>query len=211
MEAWRIWLAYKGGNRRIEVQDEILSGEPLYRFFDENGNILFDKVRIEMITELIQAGTPLNKALFDIAMPSGLICMWSGSEVPKGWYLCDGTNGTPDLRNRFIVGAGNEYSIGDTGGEKVHTLTTAEMPKHTHTLTSAGEHTHTLYEVNGDSNYASYPGFYGEVQATISRNPITSIESPSSGLHTHPIASAGSGSAHENRPPYYALAFIMKA
>ena len=52
------------------------------------------------------------------AIPSGGIILWSGStgSVPSGWYLCDGTNGTPDLRNSFIVGAGNTYAVGATGG-----------------------------------------------------------------------------------------------
>jgi hypothetical protein len=51
-------------------------------------------------------------------IPSGAIVMWSGSigSIPAGYYLCDGQNGTPDLRNRFVVGAGNSYAVGNTGG-----------------------------------------------------------------------------------------------
>ena len=52
------------------------------------------------------------------AVPSGCILLWSGStgSVPSGWLLCDGTNGTPDLRDRFIIGAGNNYAVNATGG-----------------------------------------------------------------------------------------------
>lgn len=156
-------------------------------------------------------------------VPRGLICMWSGSAVPSGWALCDGTNGTPDLRDKFIVGSGNGYNIGATGGSNTVTLTTAQMPSHTHSLSlsglslsSAGEHSHTLYEVNNDSNYADYPGFYGNVIARVSRRYNNAVNSPTSGNHTHTISgngsvgATGSSSDHENRPPYYALAFIMK-
>ena len=64
------------------------------------------------------------------AIPSGGIILWSGStgSVPSGWYLCDGTNGTPDLRNSFIVGAGNTYAVGATGG-----TADAIVVSHTHT------------------------------------------------------------------------------
>ena len=158
--------------------------------------------------------------------PKGSICMWSGATVPAGWYLCDGTNGTPDLRSRFIVGSGSGYAIGATGGSNTVTLQTINLPIHSHTLSlsgisisSAGEHSHVWYSVNNDNNYASYPGFYSTdyFSARISRDYGTEVDVPEAGGHTHTLSgsgslgSVGSGSAHENRPPYYALAFIMKA
>lgn len=126
--------------------------------------------------------TEIREEIEKYLIPVGLICMWSGTTVPSGWHLCDGTNGTPDLRNRFIVGSGDEYTVGDTGGEKAHTLTIDEMPKHTHSYSGTSS---TIYP--GSSSYKNImvPG-----------NKST--------------ASAGGGSAHENRPPYYALAYIMK-
>lgn len=186
----------------VEVKDEILESEPLYRISDKNGNIINDDVKIEMITRILQEGTPLNKALFDIAVPTGLICMWSGSEIPKGWYLCDGTNGTPDLRDRFIVGAGSEYSVGATGGEKEHTLTIEEMPSHSHSLGSAN--VSKTFKAGQSSAYSgTYP--------LIDENGNNGNATINMGEHTHTIGNTGGGQPHENRPPYYALAFIMKA
>lgn len=64
--------------------------------------------------------------------PVGIIVMWAGVTVPDGWALCDGTNGTPDLRNRFIVATGSEYALGATGGSKTY-----QIPQHQH-VTKAG-------------------------------------------------------------------------
>jgi microcystin-dependent protein len=78
-------------------------------------------------------------------VPSGGIIMWAGAAtaIPAGWYLCDGTNNTPDLQDQFIVGAGKTYAAGATGGVASVTLTVANLPTHTHTLTDPG-HTHTI-------------------------------------------------------------------
>ena len=129
------------------------------------------------------------------SIPTGLICMWSGATVPTGWNLCDGTNGTPDLRDRFIVGSGSSYAIGATGGEVTHTLTTAEMPSHTHSS--------RIVTASGSTN----------LNGSCLRSPgaVLNVESTSSYQgNLMSTTSVGSGSAHENRPPYYALAFIMK-
>lgn len=149
-------------------------------------------------------------AAYSDRVPSGLIAMWSGAitSIPDGWNLCDGTNSTPDLRNMFIVGAGGDYDIGDTGGEASHALTEAELAAHTHTGTtaSAGAHTHTLAYTQSSAS--------GDNRHIINFDAAQSTATTSSaGAHTHTFttASAGSGDAHENRPPYYALAFIMKA
>jgi microcystin-dependent protein len=92
-------------------------------------------------------------AFVQAAIPSGVILLWSGSvaTIPSGWALCNGSSGTPDLRNRFVVGAGSTYSVGDTGGSATSTLTTNELPAHTHSLSASGTtsgqsagHTHTF-------------------------------------------------------------------
>ena len=245
------------------------------------------------------------------AIPSGIICMWSGEStaIPSGWHLCDGSSGTPDLRDRFIVGAGNTYKVKDTGGEASHKLTTSEMPSHNHgftgtshshtgslsnaTATSAGSHTHTMSEnltaaSNGSHTHTASGGSsggyvivgpllsgsagselpelgrgktlpaskvaslwdgqfaavrdnedYGRLDVQGSSGSTISINSggahthsisgtitaANSGAHTHSVTgnvtvnsataggtvgSTGGGQAHENRPPYFALCFIMK-
>jgi hypothetical protein len=75
----------------------------------------------------------LNKDL----VKTGTICMWQGITVPGGWQICDGTNSTPDLRNRFVTGAGVQADIGVTGGNNSLSLGTNELPAHTHTGTTA--------------------------------------------------------------------------
>lgn len=77
-------------------------------------------------------------------VPSGMIMLWSGSvaSIPSGWVICDGTNSTPDLRNSFIVGAGDTYSPSATGGSSGATYTSSTAGAHTHTDGSAGAHDH---------------------------------------------------------------------
>lgn len=142
-------------------------------------------------------------------LPQGVIVMWSGSvaTIPDGWILCDGTEGTPDLRDQFVVGAGNLYSVGDTGGVISSTLTIEQMPVHAHTASAsiAGNHNHYyLYHDHSDSGYAN-----GSLRGDRYSN---SRYTDSAGSHTHDIVvdEAGGGQPHENRPPYYSLAFICK-
>ena len=79
------------------------------------------------------------------SIPAGLICIWSGSNsnIPSRWTLCNGNNNTPDLRDKFVLGAGKDYSVGATGGEKEVTLTIAQMPSHNHDI---GNHTHDIVQ-----------------------------------------------------------------
>lgn len=189
------------------------------------------------------AAIPSLTAAIAAVIPSGLISLWSGAadKVPAGWLLCDGTNGTPDLRGRFVVGAGGSYSPGDKGGANTVTLTTEQMPGHTHTFTEtahthkatldmsglavseSGEHTHTMTGRAASSEGGQNGGpANGAVTAY-----TVSFTTGSSGTHTHTIsgkgavtldsatvsgtnAQTGGGQAHENRPPYYALCYVMK-
>ncbi len=130
----------------------------------------------------------------DDSVPQGVIAMWSGSikNIPSGWALCDGKNGTPDLRNRFIVGAGNSYAIGNTGGEKEVVLTIAQMPRHDHgVMEYAGPWKSGVTNLNA--------------HISASTNGWSSSFTSFTGGNTN-----GETVAHENRPPYYALAYIMK-
>ena len=147
-------------------------------------------------------------------VPAGVILLWSGSiaSIPSGWNLCDGTNGTPDLRNRFVVAAGDTYAVGATGGADSVTLDASQMPAHTHTFSGStnttGAHTHTV--PNGNSGGASTVILNGNA-----RSNDTNTSTSSAGDHSHTFsgttASTGGGGSHENRPPYYALAYIQKA
>lgn len=151
-------------------------------------------------------------------VPQGGIIMWSGSanNVPTGWYLCDGTNGTPNLQDRFIVGAGNNYNSGDTGGADNVTLTQAQLPSHTHSVSGTTDndtHRHDIpgqiIQGNGDKQNVSVSAFV-QAGGNLEKNCSTANET-----HNHSFSttsgSAGVNQSHENRPPYYALAFIMKA
>lgn len=144
------------------------------------------------------------------SLTKGIIVMWSGivNTIPSGWHLCDGTNGTPNLRDRFIVGAGATYSPGATGGFNSVTLTIAQIPPHTHTIGTNGGHSHTLKSgVYGDSLFVFPSNSQGGGKISDVR---TTYETSTAGSHSHTATSTGGNGPHENRPPYYALAFIMK-
>ena len=133
-------------------------------------------------------------------IPVGGIIMWSGpaSNVPDGWALCNGqtSNGktTPDLRNRFIVGAGGEYAVGVTGGAKEVTLSKDQIPAHTHEV--YGRSSGYTARHNDDAEVITYKDkSWGSSTDFKKINASTSV---------------GGGQAHENRPPYYALCFIMR-
>ena len=165
-----------------------------------------------------------NQALEDLInkidnldpIPKGLITMWSGSitNIPTGWALCNGQNGTPNLTDRFMVAAGGKYNVGSTGGADSVTLTTAQIPSHSHgsgTLTTStdGSHTHVIKPSLG---YLGRAGTGAEDMLKYYSGTTTSTET--GGAHSHSISgttsNAGNGNSHENRPPYYALAYIMK-
>jgi len=137
-------------------------------------------------------------------VPTGLISMWSGSvaAIPGGWQLCDGTNGTPDLRDRFIVGAGSSYAPGNTGGQNAVTLGIGEMPNHGHGFSDPG-HSHQSTR----NDFAANTGGYGSGSGGGGLGPNT-VFTNNVGTGITFVAEGGSG-AHENRPPYYALAYIM--
>jgi microcystin-dependent protein len=148
-------------------------------------------------------------------VPAGVIVMWSGSiaSIPVGWLLCDGTNSTPDLRNRFIVGAGSTYAVNATGGADTVTLTTAQIPSHTHTFSgttnTAGNHNHEYYS-SGVSGSNPWPDVDSSGGAAPTTHP-TSFAGDHSHTFSGTTAATGGGESHENRPPYFALAYIMKA
>jgi len=138
------------------------------------------------------------------AIPSGGIILWSGStgSVPSGWYLCDGTNGTPDLRNSFIVGAGNTYAVGATGG-----TADAIVVSHTHTATSVVTDPGHYHAANSQSVQPNITGGSGNINSAAG-NTSSAVTGITVGTT---IATAGTSGTGQNLPPYYALAYIMKA
>ena len=124
---------------------------------------------------------------------TGMIILWSGAAdaIPTGFTLCDGNNNTPDLRGRFVVGhhpSNGDYDVNDTGGAENVTLSIAEMPNHKHDTSVDNT---KLFPSNGQTsiNFGGAGGY-----------PAT----------TFTMSTTGGGGAHENRPPYYALCYIMK-
>jgi len=141
-------------------------------------------------------------------IPAGLIAMWSGSigSIPSGWYLCDGSNGTPNLTDRFIIGAGSTYAVNGTGGVSSVTLTTNNMPSHTHTATVTDPgHLHNWGSTNG---ILSGGGNATQFFATNSSNVTT--QTAVTGISVA-NSTTGSGTSFSILNPYYALAFIQKA
>ena len=142
---------------------------------------------------------------------SGMIIMYNSTSAPSGWYLCNGSNGTPDLRDRFIVGAGSSYSQGNTGGASSVTLSESQIPSHDHdgsVSVSDPGHNHRLRGGADDADSGSYiaAGDNG------SYLPSERMEDSTTGISVSvSVHSEGGGGSHENRPPYYALTFIMKA
>ena len=158
-------------------------------------------------------GTNINvvNAAPTITVPTGGIIMWSGSiaSIPSGWLICDGSSGTPDLRNRFVIGAGSTYAVAATGGSK-----DAIVVSHSHTATSTVTdpgHTHN-FTARGDDGVGSPIGYGVVGYSTDVGSGTGNMASASTGVSVATsVASTGSSGTDANLPPYYALAYIMKS
>ena len=136
-------------------------------------------------------------------IPVGGIILWSGSiaSIPANWQLCDGTNGTPDLRNRFIVGAGSLYSPANVGG-----TANSIVVEHTHQLFSDIGYAQDALPSVGANEYAAVKNV--EFQAYLNYNIVGGASNPVPTLGRS--STAGSSGTNANLPPYYALAYIMR-
>ena len=158
--------------------------------------------------------------LLATVMPLGAIMIWSGTDgtVPTGWHICDGgTYGgkiSPDLRDRFVIGAGGDYAVGATGGPATwdgtitptgavtvgdHALTTAELPTHTHTFT----------EYYSPVNNYLGGGAGGAYSQIVSSARTIDVQTAGDGTHGH-TGSTASIAAIDPRPLHYSLYYVMK-
>ena len=138
----------------------------------------------------------------------GLIVKTNGliANIPLGFQLCDGTNGTPDLRAKFVKGVlTNATNPGTTGGEDSHVLTTAELPVHTHSITETA-HLHTF--VPYTTVNAQPPVNVGTLIQPRSGNAGTNTSAAS--LAGVSVGNTGGGLSHENRPAFFEVLYIMK-
>ena len=168
-------------------------------------------------TFVYSTGSGVEKIISDV-IPSGIISLWSGSiaSIPTGWALCDGgTYGgvtTPDLQDKFIVGAGSTYAVDATGGSA-----DAVVVSHTHSATSTDSgHVHGLrYQAVGAviqglglSVVAATNDFTGSVAYNF--NASTRMSDSGAANISTSVASSGVSGTNANLPPYFALAYIMK-
>lgn len=133
--------------------------------------------------------------------PVGSVCLWHGLivNIPRGWFLMDGTNGTNDLTAQFIRGADSGQDAGGTGGSDTHTIIEAELAAHDHSLTDP---TH-FHKVGGALQTPNFSGLRRGDFPIGGGNALSKV----SGIS---IGSTGSGTAHENRPQFYQLAYIQR-
>jgi hypothetical protein len=180
-------------------------------------------------TKFITVPTPTNtqdaanKGYVDTSIPIGGIIMWSGtiSSIPSSWRLCDGSNGTPDLRNRFIIGATTDaitlYTGGSGGITRAHSniegtnyvtggTKDAVVVSHGHSITDPGHQHNFAYKGGSGATWTISPppdpwsGVGGATQERLTTSSGTGIS----------IKSEGESGTNKNLPPYYALAFIMR-
>ena len=149
---------------------------------------------------------------------TGMIMMWGGTTAPTGWQLCDGGTAStsalqtllgqtnvPDLRDKFVVGAGSAYARHATGGESTVQLPETHLPSHRHFAFRSGNHGSARTGSNLSANRTAASGS-GASNLYEGYNITHSTNDADVG-RTSPT---GSGTAHENKPPYYALTYIIK-
>lgn len=171
---------------------------------------------------MITDGTTQFTAVYKKSSFKGMIVAFSGRVdhgypidadtgiVRKDWHICDGNNGTPDLRDRFIVGSGGSYTAGAIGGEANHTITIAEMPAHDHAQNINGTGHDDWNDTYGHavSNPVEGGSLQGYTYEVGTRTDGTQWSDHSvSRVRTD---NTGGNKPHNNLPPYYALTFIMK-
>jgi hypothetical protein len=189
---------------------------------DVTGNLTLDNSSGTSGQVLLSAGSG-STPTWGNAFVSGMIMMWSGSiaTIPTGWVLCDGTNSTPDLRNSFVIGAGDTYSVDGTGGSA-----DTVIPSHTHTGSISASYNY-IDKVKYLKQPPSVPDFSGSKELNVNYNGTyhtayvtgrddgggrSFVVRGTTGTLTDSFTTASTGvsATGANIPPYYALAYIMK-
>lgn len=210
-EGWARVVIHKQANPlKYEVYAEVDPSAPGYITWAEWAT------RIETPGFQLITGIPIPGV--GATVESGIIAMWSGLliNMPSGWVLCDGNNGTPDLRDKFIVGAAPLANPGATGGSATHSHTYDDVIQHNHTI-SVDDPGHTHVEQNNSATTGPLAG-WGARDTSTNTAVATgySTQSSTTGItatSANPAGSVAQGTTDtaDSRPPYYALAFIMKA
>lgn len=157
---------------------------------------------------------PLGKFGEDVVVESGTVVMWAGllSDMPAGWAICDGNNGTPDLTGRFVRSVSDAATNpGATGGTSSHTLSENDLPVHSHTggTDSGGNHSHP-YDYSTINNNERDQDWRDSTEHGGYPRALTSYNAPHSHTASLNAEGASSPSAVTNEPENYEIAFIMK-
>jgi microcystin-dependent protein len=150
---------------------------------------------------------------FDTEVEPGTIMMWDGllSNIPAGWVLCDGNNGTPDMLGSFARQTSSSGdSVGSSGGTDTRTISSSQMAQHEHTGTTGtiGSHVHDI-PIGDDVN----DGGLGDKQYIHALGQPTQRRTENAGQHSHSAGNTnntGGGNDVTNLPQYHELAYIMK-
>lgn len=144
-------------------------------------------------------------------IPTGTIVMWSGANLPLGWAICDGQNGTPDLRGKFIVGLNTEdpyhNSVGKTGGAATVILNENQLPKHKHMIEKAPLDDRNFTD-GGEKQVLGLVGDGLSNNDNVGSGGANSSSDPTK--RGRWSSEVGDNQPIENRPPFYTLAYIMK-
>lgn len=147
---------------------------------------------------------------------SKIVIQWSGniSNIPSGWLICDGNNGTPNMLNKFVKNTSSATSSsGNVSGTNSYTISTSQMESHNHggSTSSTGSHGHTVEAYGHDPGSWNSDMDPSDIEGTNDQHNTTTTSSYSGNhSHSHSINSSGSGSSVSNIPSYYKIAFIMK-